>query len=713
MDLKFVKASSISGCSSSAARIKDACERLIMRNEEGDRVFSTNQRWRYFAEFILVVIPLAFWGMFTADNRYGHSFPKMHVYSTQSVIDNNPVFPGTYLKEERSSKDYFDSLEALDGDNKNNIGNMHLSKLQVAKYGAMCYGNREDHSNLRVAKYDEIFCQNKDVCASTPYYAAEQGKIRWVLSLLLEKWQMESQHRHNKDFFGDRSYCSCMDQMYLLNVDKDMINRTRHSLKQEMNAYLDQYETNSSDSPLYQYLRDSYFSYHNTDSTFYGSLSEHLDSMHLAIDSTLRSRLNAVMDEMRTPNIVLLQEDLDNTQQWNISWAQFCYMNSITPITIKNVGIMDSWLYICFGQALLLVSCIFSFQLSTSKWRTVQASPRTPWKDMKDSHEWSKPNSQVEKVEDTQANNNLHSGFYHLANSYAHRKWNNVIWSFLRVACLLGILVWAGLSLTKDITEYDGYNQPDRIIILPILVITIFFIIVIEATLYGYNWGKIFENEELNLEKTHYILRVRIGYTIIQDLLHICALAMISVGVSLQSGTQNFTSVLNVLGTVILVGFAQHLSNIMCIAFDWLASPHVKTRSYEVNIVNHLEAVQGGSRQLRHLLKRLCYVRLGVFVVVCGSAIILLGSVGVTKLNIEYLTIDHMNTVLFVVLYAILLCGYDAFYELLNMNFRYEGDNKRLKYSDKRWMHILIVYIYIVFVNFISTTSMGRSSTTK
>ena len=103
----------------------------------------------------------------------------------------------------------------------------------------------------------------------------------------------------------------------------------------------------------------------------------------------------------------------------------------------------------------------------------------------------------------------------------------------------------------------------------------------------------------------------------------------------------------------------------------------------------------------------MCYVRSGIFFSVFLVAVFLICRVGVTTIHTSESNVKNMNMVLFAVLFFVLLCGFDFFYELFNMQHddgRDETSRRRIKIKsvDKRWMHTLFVFVYVAFANFIT-----------
>lgn len=105
---------------------------------------------------------------------------------------------------------------------------------------------------------------------------------------------------------------------------------------------------------------------------------------------------------------------------------------------------------------------------------------------------------------------------------------------------------------------------------------------------------------------------------------------------------------------------------------------------------------------MKGVLLRMCYVRSGVFMFVVLVTLFLIGRVGVTLVHTGETDVRSMHVVLFAIIFFGLLCGFDFFYELFNIESD-EGKGKRYKMRsiDKRWLHNIFVFIYIAFVNFI------------
>lgn len=185
-------------------------------------------------------------------------------------------------------------------------------------------------------------------------------------------------------------------------------------------------------------------------------------------------------------------------------------------------------------------------------------------------------------------------------------------------------------------------------------------------------------------------LTKRLLFIVMQDVVNILALGSISVGSSLQTGVREVTCILTIAALTISIAFAQHISNVMSVLFDCLFSRYDNSETSD----------KDQQEKKNTVMLHICYVRAGIILSIVVTFIFLLTRTGITTTHTEYSDSKVMSHVLFSILFLVLLCGFDLFYELFNFNME-SLTKMTLKSEDKRWMHNLIVIAYVFFSNFV------------
>lgn len=610
---------------------------------------------------VLVLAPLVIWIIGSVTARNTIALPRTFMYDFRTVFDSDHqvVYPFDAVKELMASN----KGRLTDLDTTSDKFYAHMHALQTAKYGSMCYGNRED-MHLTMQHHEDLICEVGD--ASNPWSQQDNNdkdKRELVRSLLLEKWQRETEGADHK-FFGSRSFCACVDEMHFSLVNSDVTNQKK---KQLLNTLAT--------------LSTSNISYLNAIST---SLRNHTAYEHIIlnqIDYAGSVSLQTIVQNMRSSNLLLDTKELHLTDEQKI--LDFCTHQSLPMQTMIFNGIMDSWRYVVLGQFLLLLSCFVSFEVS---W----LGPHAPLTTENQSNEF-------EFVKQTE-------------NSSTHptRSRSSYVFTALRVVLyLLGFVLsfidtgrytfadelryeikashasnpHGHMSVFSDVSNIDMYHAG----LCTIVWVLLLLLEIVKVYI-------VLDNSDR--EQT---LSNRLIYTVLQDVLNVFALTILSIGVQLQMGVKETSTVYIVATVVACTALVQHISNLIGIYFDWLASQNSPQR--ERKILDNCDA------ETAKVILRVCYVRSGIFLYVLLATVFIVAHVGVTRALTTSHDVKSMAGLLFGIAFFVILCGFDFIYELFNIRGSVDKSKPyTISSQDRRWLHVSFVYSYIVFINFVQST---------
>lgn len=616
-------------------------------------------------EAVLILVPFGLWCAGSLALRNTVALPRGFMYEFVSVYDNDHqiIYPGDALAERMNA----DKGRTIDFTNAKLYANMN--KLQTAKYGSMCYGNREDmhlsmqHYNdlIGVQHYTELVHTPQSIWSRVDAYEPTAREL--VRSLLLEKWQRETEGGM-QTFFGSRSFCTCIDEMHFSLVDREKLNTKKKGLIDTISRLQ---HTNAS------WLSETANSLKNH------SLYEHivLNQIDYSADKTLQE----IVVNMRSINLLLDSDDMQVQDEDDI--IKFCNRQALPTQTMKFDGIMDSWRYICLGQFILLLSCIVSYEIAWHNWE-----PETQEeKDQK-------------KTESEFQFNRTNGG----KTDEGFSQWANTIFSVLRALFYVTAFAYIAVDTTR-VTFSDemrltqskpNLNPAGKMSIFNTVsnidsdlawMTIVFWVILLAGELCKWiivKWSCDKDNED-----SRPIVN-RLVYTVLQDVLNIFALTILSVGVQIQMGVKELSTIYVVAVVVGSTAFIQHISNLIGIYFDWIA--HASHAEIDSNILTG-----NAPSDLKKILLRVCYIRSGIFLFILLITIFVVAHVGVTRAVTPVRDVKSMTGLLFGIVFFVILCGFDFVYELFNV--RSDGLQHQITAKSKRWLHVMFVGSYIVFFN--------------
>ena len=678
-------------------------------------------------EFLLSLVPIGFWIAQVLLNRNSNALPIMYMHDVKSVRSKPLVLPADIDVVKRVSKDW------------NGWDSMKKRNVFEVKYASMCYGNREDF-HLHMHDTSEFICNKDHNHPNVPWklsYKHDEAGVAsgWVRALLLEKWQYESQGTSISSFFGSRSFCTCMDHMHFMTTEKKNIDARRQKFKTDMLSFF----ANNSDAGIISYFQNHYFQVNSRDSAMYGDVSTITSQPDGNTDLTLR--LTQIIDNMRSSNMELnvagdLRDDIkerkagskadDILELSNEDSFNFCDKYSVPEHSVQFEGVMDSWKYIWLGQLLLLLSCTYALQIHCHQYahtstRTVDFQMNPP--------ESVNPQMQgtgdLPKSPGKKEHSEL-SAFQSVVETF-NMGWDGLFFFGRFVGSLVGILVVLVMSGNNDglwhtklyqkhsnaeelglTSHFENPGKPDLkyFVMTTVLAGIIWFLEVFFLLL-------IFEHKKRNQSGVsgeeakkkvvmEAVMNTRILFTLMHDIYVIAAFVLLSVGVMLQNNVQSHAVVFAISIVVGVAGLAQHISNMINIAFDLTTGQLLKDQRLYVNA---LENMKKGFAKRKALLLRICYIRSGIAAYVVISAVLCVTCIGVSKVGFGDGTLKSMLCVTFAIALVVILCGFDMFYELFYIRpapsekTESKSDSVML---DKRYLHILFVYIYITFANFLT-----------
>lgn len=657
----------------------------------------TNKWYWYVFEIALIFIPLLFWIMGTSMSRDSMGLPRQFVYRPVPVVEGAHDRP-QYTTLTLPGKLYSDASNinnltaVIDSDTAESWGG--LGKIHAAKYASMCYGNREDFflhlhtpSERMHVSSPTSFWYDAPSMTSMDYHVRELMR-----SIQLEKWQREGENRDTSAFFNSRSVCSCLDEVHF-GLVTTLDGMSKLASKDATDVKTRMVETlvavwNAPDTSEYASIRDYLKNDIFTHSDYDGLV---INSHELPAPTTI-DKLTAFVEGIRLSNIVIFDGTLNmktatDTIQYATLYAEddaprahrFCTMHAAPTHTTQFRTVMDSWTFIMWGQFVLLVSCLVSFQIGYYK---VASSDN-------DKSEWF-----------CVSNYKANSG---------NTDWWPILLAVLRIA---GYGVAAVLLAVEanyknkylrvidsgtDMSAFAPWQKDTLLFWISGAVLGV--LIIVECIAMNF-----LHSTDANSKP---VVIVRMFFALLQDLPNIIALGLIGVGVMLQSGVKDEFSLIMVWMVVSTTAFIQHVSNLIGICFDGFAR-FEETSTNSDNVLANIPAAGDGDSRIgvKGVLLRLCYVRSQVFLVAILVGLFLIGRVGVTTFHTGESDIKSMNVVLYAILFFVLLCGFDFFFELFNIESEdtRKPSTKRfsLRSIDKRWMHTLFVFVYIAFANFVT-----------
>lgn len=609
-------------------------------------------------EGLLFFAPFAIWIVGTGQARNTVAVPRSFMYEIQPVFDvqGQVVYPGSAMSEVMNTG----TITDLKSTNKF-YGNMHA--LQTAKYGSMCYGNRED-MHLSMQYHEDMMCEGGDPSNLWQTQDSnDKDKRELVRSLLLEKWQRETEGS-NHQIFNSRTFCACIDEMHFSLVNQDTMNKKKKALLTTLatltasNAsYLATITTSLKNHTMYENVVLSQVDY-----------AGHTDLVHM-------------VQNMRSANLLLDTAELHLPKEDDV--LQFCNRQALPTQTMKFSGIMDSYRYLMFGQFILLVSCLVSYEIGLLGWS-----------------------------QDENGNSTEHSEWMFENDAGDHRSWFSIIGSVLRA--LLYWTAWVLLIVDSSSKKFsdEGRLDPTARAQNPhghtsMFSATdnidftfswyIFGVVLVMTILECVKWWLVKSSKKGDVEsmKIQSVVN-RVIYTILTDVLNILSLTVISVGVQLQMGVKELANIYLIATVVACTAFIQHISNLISIYFDWIA------RTGNTALVVD-ESVLRCDPKTNQVLLRICYVRSGVFLFIALASVFVVAHVGVTRAVTTTRDVKSMAGLLFAIAFFVILCGFDFIYELFNIREGLGGQNS-ITSQTKRILHVMFVYSYIIFVNFVQST---------
>lgn len=631
------------------------------------------------------------------------ALPLMYMHDVKAVSKMPLVLPENALVQERDDKQGWKGWESLSKNAKDGEDSM-----LTLKYTSMCYGNRED-MHLHTVNYKETMCEDSTHGHGSPWQqsSALGADKQWIRALLLEKWQYESHDVPAASFFGSHSFCTCMDHMHLMHIDPATLTARRAEFLTKMQMFIG----NNTHPDLVSYFNSEYFQLNSRGSAMYGDVGSVTTN-----NAALTVRLGQVFANMRSSNMFLDFRDHKTYSSKNAT--DFCTVHSIPEHTVVFKGVMDSWRYILVGQFLLLVSCIYSFQIHYHKITAPlgRVHPSPPDGVSSDHHPTSDGASKHMQPNDDEHGDSESSSFAAMA---AHSDFTaRFIWAAIRI---VASVVMSLIVLVQSLNELEWQTSPysvdnnaneagltsefSKVARLDSYYFIFAFIMVLVVVVLEMVYLRTEWNKPETLDKTQQmsvLMTTRVLFTLMHDIYIITALILLSVGVMLQSNTQDYRTVVFVSFVIGVAALVQHISNMMNIVFDVTTGQLLRDKKLYVDA---LQNMRKNFEKRKSMLLRICYIRSGITTYVVTSAVLFLTNVSVSKISLGDGTLKVMFSVAFAIAAVVILCGFDMFYELFYIRPPPSTDPKQDKKSsrftsDKRYMHLIFVYVYISFVNF-------------
>lgn len=683
---------------------------------ENKKPYHIKYTWLW-GEILVWVVAVVFFVVNTCFLRDTLGYPNMYV---QDIIPATSKYMPVLGPVEFRKEDLLDGrmnltkLYASNQDHDNVLANVGLTVFAAAKYSAMCFGNREPwHLALRFHSETMHQHNSADPADITELIwgksAGKDGQL--VRALLLEKWQRETQGEQK--LLQSRSMCACMDSMHAAAANtagyntRDKYAQLRDTFRLRI-AALWAGNATAQQTRLRSYLENDYFDYNITHDVML-----HESRAFLPAIGSVQTNLERIVADMRPSNLLETSEQIDTP-----GILEFCDGLSVPSFSVDFLGRMDSWIYIVVGQALLLITCWYNFQLSYMYWANMNHVKSAP----KNGYTWSTP-----KIDET-----VHVSVFHLmlSENIQEKRWYlqgimGVRW-FLIVATL--VCAW---SLER--TPLDRFKNTERIalkdtsansnfevtrfspttnidgIYFGILTVTLVFVAVLEVGLARYMFkmpvipaavsgSNPTGNQPANADAIFRMTRIRVLYTVVRDLMNILALTTIAVGVALQMGAQYIVTIVVSAGVVFVAGVAQHVANLLNIIFDFCAVALIEKVTFS-NVMDNLKPDDH-----RHvMLRRICLVRLFTYGFVLLSSVFLVTQVGVTKVHSAASDTKNALGVFLAVLVFSVLSAYEFVFDFFNS--RNETDVAKViagKMNDRRWLHCVVVCVYVILASSMS-----------
>lgn len=615
-------------------------------------------------ELLFGIAPLVIWYFGSLSARNTIALPRGFMYEFVSVYDNDHqiMYPGSAMEVEMKE----DGGRTMDLSGGKLYA--HMNQLQTAKYGSMCYGNRED-MHLSMQHHEDLIRDEKGAANIWSSQTGSEPAMReLVRSVLLEKWQRETEGTAHT-FFGSRSFCACIDEMHFSLVSHGVINARKKALLNTVDALVA--------------ANTSWMSAVTT------SLKNHSVYEHIVlneIDYTKDKDLRDIVINMRSANLLLDSAEMKLSNEEDV--MKFCNRQALPTQTMQFDGIMDSWRYICIGQFFLLVSCLVSYEIS---WlgTAPHDGPHSEFTFGPKQGESVKILAYV-PVQANTAFSVIRFVLYVVAFGVA--LYDTRTFTFvdeMRFAHSTTSQNPHGeMSIFSDVANIDGEFA--------LMAVAVWLVLVLCEIL---KW-RVVRWSVMNAETRPWQTLVnRVVYTVLQDVLNIFALTLISIGVQVQMGVKELTTIYVIATVVGCTAFIQHISNLIGIYFDWVAKAGNDGISVDGNILKDTN-----NDSLRKALLRVCYIRSGIFLFVLLASIFVIAHVGVTRAPTSVRDVKSMGGLLFGVAFFVILCGFDFVYELFNVRGGQRDQSATITAQSRRWMHVLFVFSYIIFVNFVQQT---------
>ena len=674
------------------------------------RSFKYTHLW---TEVIVWVAALIFWAATTTQRRDTLGHPNMYVQDILPVTSPtlSLLTPSEFRDTDMLTNNM--NLTKLYADNMDHggvLGNMGLTVFAAAKYSATCYGNREPW-HLALRYHSETICphtlQAGSHLDSSKYpghddltkeiWNAEDSDDHLMRALLLEKWQRETQGVQK--ILQSRSKCSCMDSIHAAGTNSTIYAELRETFKLRIAALFAQNAT-LRQQRFRSYLEHDYFDKNTTHDTVLHEIRASFPS-----SGSVQDDLSLIVADMLPSNMMLANDAVDTP-----GVLEFCDRLSVPDYTIKFVGRMDSWLYIVLGQAILLISCWYNFQLSYVYWATRQSSTIT----LLEKYEFKRATQEVKESKKT-----ITSLFHYMVDAAAGKPKP----LFIAIVSLRGLMivgtiigVWASLKNTPDRfdnteripnqdtsagSRYEATRFSPTMDLdtkyFAMVTVALGFVAFVELVLVYFIFKKREPAESISVV---IVVRVRVLYTVARDLMNILALTTLSVGVALQMGMQYFAIILVFSSIVFVAGVVQHVANLLNIIFDLCAAGLLLKEPLH-NVMDNLQPDDN-----RHvMMRRICLVRGLTYVCILIAVVVLVTHVSVTKVHSAVTDTKAALGVFLAVLVFSVLSAYEFMFDFFDT--RKDKDITEVisnKMNDRRWTHTLVVCLYVIFASSIAST---------